>query len=407
MAGTRPRPPGAGSALLEHLHEACADGYPPRRHPEATDVKIAFVLTRAEPVGGAQVHVRDLAAAVLAAGHAPVVITSGGGPFVDDLRAFGVPVVLLDHLCAPIRPLTDLRALREMRTVLLDLRPDLLAAHSSKAGILARLAGRSLQIPAVFTAHGWAFTPGIQPVRAAIYRRIERFVGPLASRIITVSEFDRRLALEAGIAPADRVVTVHNGMPDIAPELRADPARTPPKLVMVARFEPQKDHATLLRALGGLRDLPWELDLIGDGPLRPAMHRLADSMGIASRVRFLGQTMGVARVLADAQLSVLVTNWEGFPLSILEAMRAGLPVVASAVGGIDESVREGETGYVVPRGGIDRLRERIGELLADPALRLRLGSAGRSHFEQRFTLGHTVTKTLAVYQDVLRSPNST
>jgi glycosyltransferase involved in cell wall biosynthesis len=82
-------------------------------------------------------------------------------------------------------------------------------------------------------------------------------------------------------------------------------------------------------------------------------------------------------------------------------MRAGLPVVASSVGGIDESVRDGETGYLVPRGGVEVLRDRIGRLLTDPALRVRLGANGRTRFEQHFTLGHTVNKTLAVYQDVL------
>jgi glycosyltransferase involved in cell wall biosynthesis len=109
----------------------------------------------------------------------------------------------------------------------------------------------------------------------------------------------------------------------------------------------------------------------------------------------------VDQILAQAQVSLLVTNWEGFPLSILEAMRAGLPVVASSVGGIGESVRDGETGYLVPRGGVELLRDRIERLLADSTLRLRLGASGRTRYEQHFTLGHAVAKTLRVYGDVL------
>lgn len=364
-------------------------------------MKIAYLITRADPIGGAQIHVRDLAAAVQRQGHSATVMTSGSGPWVDQLRAQNTPVVDLRHLSVPIDPARDFRALREIRAVLGELRPDLLAAHSSKAGTLGRLAARPLQIPVIFTVHGWAFTPGVPPWQAAVYRRIERFVGPLASRIITVSEFDRSLALDAAIAAEERVVTVHNGMPDVAPALRAAPGRTPVRLVMVARFGPQKDHPTLLRALAGLRSEPWELDLIGDGPLMAQMESLAATLGIGARVRFLGQRTDVAHILARAQVGLLVTNWEGFPRSILEAMRAGLPVVASSVGGVAESVRDGETGYLVPRKDVGILRERIGRLLASAELRVRLGTRARAVYEQQFTLAHCVAGTLAVYRDVL------
>ncbi len=364
-------------------------------------VRIAYIVTRADPLGGVQIHIRDLAAALQAQGHAPTVITSGSGPFLDQLRAQNTPAVVLPHLTVPISPLHDARALLEMRTVLRELRPDLIAAHSSKAGVLGRLAGRSLRIPVVFTAHGWSFTPGIPALQAAMYRRIERLVGPSATRIITVSEFDRQLALDARIAGRDRVVTVHNGIPDISPDLRADPGASPARLVMVARFGAQKDHPTLLHALAGIPDLPWELDLIGDGPLMDQVKSLAGTLGISDRVHFLGQRTDVEQVLARAQVNLLVSNWEGFPLSILEAMRAGLPVVASSVGGIDESVREGETGYLVPRGGVDELRDRVTTLLLSPALRSSLGAAGRTRYEQDFLLSHSVSKTLAVYQGAL------
>jgi glycosyltransferase involved in cell wall biosynthesis len=197
------------------------------------------------------------------------------------------------------------------------------------------------------------------------------------------------------------VVTVHNGMPDIPSRLRADPSRTPARLIMVARFGPQKDHPTLLRALAGLQDHPWELDLVGEGPLIQNMQAVAARLGIGSRIRFLGQRRDVEQLLAAAQISLLVSNWEGFPLSILEAMRAGLPVVASAVGGVAESVRDGETGYLVPRGDEECLRDRIRQLLLSPDLRVRMGISGRTRFEKDFTLEHFVSRTVAVYRNVL------
>jgi glycosyltransferase involved in cell wall biosynthesis len=190
-------------------------------------------------------------------------------------------------------------------------------------------------------------------------------------------------------------------MPDIPAGLQADPSRSPVKLIMIARFEAQKDHGTLLRALGGLRDHQWELDIVGDGPLRQDMEALASSLSIRERVHFLGQRTDVDHLLAKAQISVLASNWEGFPLSILEAMRAGLPIVASNVGGVAEAVEENQTGYVVPRGDVESFRARVADLLDSSALRSRLGAAGRRRYEEQFTLGRLVEKTLAVYGDVL------
>jgi glycosyltransferase involved in cell wall biosynthesis len=366
-------------------------------------LKIAYIVTRADPVGGAQIHVRDLAAAMQAQGHSVAVLTSGSGPFLDDLRTRGIPTHVLRHLTVPIRPWEDLRALRELRSLLTDFRPDLVAAHSAKAGVIGRMAARLLSIPVVVTTHGWSFTDGVPPLKAAVYRWIERLTGPFsADRTITVSEYDRQLALRAGILPPERVVTVHNGMPDIPPELRANPAGHPAKLVMVARFGAQKDHPTLLRALHGLRDRAWELTLVGEGPLLGEIRVMASSLGIGERVQFLGQRMDVVQILAQSHIALLVTNWEGFPLSILEAMRARLPVVASAVGGVSESVRDGESGFLVPPKEVGPLRERLGRLLDDPRLRVSLGERGRALYEEHFTLDQTVRKTLAVYAGVLR-----
>jgi glycosyltransferase involved in cell wall biosynthesis len=362
-------------------------------------LRIVYIVTRSEPIGGAQVHVRDLAHALLSRGHQPTVVTSGSGVYTERLRAAGVQTITLSNLGVPIHPLRDLRALGELRALLKTLRPDLVSTHSSKAGVLGRVAASSLGVPVIFTAHGWAFTPGVPSREAAIYRWIERLAAPFASRIITVSEFDRQLALARGVASKEKVVTIHNGVPDVGAELRADPARSPVRLVMIARFEPQKDHATLLHALAGLAQDPWSLDLVGDGPLLGEIEGLARRLGLAARVRFWGQRMDVAARLAEAQVALLITNWEGFPRSILEAMRAGLPVVASAVGGIAESVRDGETGFTIPPGDVDDLRGRLKQLLTDPDLRTRMGHSGRRRYERSFTLDHTVERTLAIYRE--------
>lgn len=364
-------------------------------------MNIAYIITRSDNIGGAHVHIRDTALAMRARGHDARVFVGGEGPFTEELTRRGVPFHALKHLIRPIRPQRDLRGILELCQAFTKWSPDLVSTHSSKAGLLGRAAARSLGIPALFTAHGWAFTEGVPERERQLYISAERLAAPLAQRIITVSEHDRQLALRHRVASAQKLRTVHNGMPLIEARLLADASRQPPRLISVARFEEQKDHRTMLHALARLRELPWTLDLVGDGPLLPEMQQLAAALGLSERIHFLGARKDVAELLSQAQLFLLVTNWEGFPRSILEAMRAGLPVVASDVGGVREAVQEGLTGQLVGRGDGDALTRTLSSLLADPQLRGTLGQAGRARFLAEFTFERMLEKTLQVYEEAL------
>lgn len=362
-------------------------------------MRIAQVITRSDPIGGASMHLRGLCLALRERGHEPVVLVGGEGEFTEQLRALDLPYVSLRHLVRPISPLHDAWAVPELFAALRRLRPDLVSSHSTKAGLVARAAARLAGLPSVFTAHGWSFTDGTGGGR--VYALAERLAARVTTRIITVSDHDRALALRRGIGPAERLVTIHNGMAD-APGARSDPGAAPPRIVMVGRMERQKDHATLLRALGDCGALPWELDLVGDGPLRPALETQAARLGLGGRVRFLGSRRDVPEVLARGQVFVLATNWEGLPLSVIEAMRAGLPVVATAVGGTGELVAEGRTGFLVPRGDAGAMGSRLRSLLADPAQRRELGAAGRARYEEAFTFERMFAATLAIYEEAVR-----
>jgi glycosyltransferase involved in cell wall biosynthesis len=190
-------------------------------------------------------------------------------------------------------------------------------------------------------------------------------------------------------------------MPDVDGSLRARPAAEPPTLVMVARFEAPKEHGALLRALSTCLDLPWQLDLVGDGPEMPHVRALVTTLGLGERVRLLGAIGDVASVLSRTQLFVLVTRWEGFPRSVLEAMRAGLPVVASAVGGVHEAIEHGETGLLVPPGDERALSDALRRLLTAPARRARMGELARARYEQRFTFEAMLRGTIAVYDELI------
>ena len=361
-------------------------------------MKIAYVITRCDSVGGAQIHVRDLALESVAQGHEIVVITGQSGEITGRLEAAGVRVRVCPGLLREINPLRDLRAVRELTRIMRDELPDVVSAHSSKAGLIGRLAANRAGIPALFTAHGWAFTPGVPLTRRIAYTLIERLVERFAARIICVSDFDRQLAIARGMSPA-RLVTIHNGMPDILPELRASPAAADPvRLIMVARFDRQKDHETLFRAMATLPDV--ELDLVGDGPGLEADRDLATRLGLSARVRFLGHRADVVPILARAQMFVLSSRWEGFPRSILEAMRAGLPVVASNVGGVEEAVIDGLTGFVVTPGDREEMAERLRDLVRSPKRRAEMGEAGRHRYERMFRFETMFAQTIALQKEV-------
>ncbi|MCR8641080.1 glycosyltransferase family 4 protein [Paenibacillus sp. N1-5-1-14] len=362
-------------------------------------MKIVQIITRSDNIGGAQMHVFDLSKSLMKMGHEVTVIVGGEGPFCELLQEHGIAYRSISHLVRSIRPAADGRAFIEIRRVLKQIQPDLIATHSSKAGWIGRMVGKTLGIPTVFTAHGWSFAEGVPSKQRRIYVIAEKLAAYLATRIVTVSEHDRTLALKHKVSSAKQLVAIHNGIPDI-PNLLANPKQNPPHMIMVARFEQQKDHRTLLEALSLVKDLNWKLDLVGEGPLKTEMVKLAQELKLDHQVRFLGECKDVPRMLTQAQIFLLISNWEGLPISILEAMRAGLPVVASDVGGVCETVEDQSNGFLIPRGNVNVLAERIRELIESPELRIRFGAEGRLKFENQFTSKHMNDKILSLYEAI-------
>jgi len=182
--------------------------------------------------------------------------------------------------------------------------------------------------------------------------------------------------------PAGSVLAVPNGVPAELP----DPApRLAPGTVIgsLGRLTDQKDYAALVRVLPRLDGVT--LALVGDGPERPALERLAAELGVADRLTITGWIDEARRSLPALDVFVLPSRWEGMPLVILEAMHAGVPVVATDVGSVAEAVADGETGFVVAPGDGDALADRLGRLVADPDLRRTLGDRGRAVAAERFS----------------------
>lgn len=362
-------------------------------------MKILIVITRADTVGGAQRHVKDLAHSLIASGNKVLIITGPKGLFTTTLEQFEIPWIECKTLHKEIKLIQDFKTVTFLKEIIKNFQPDIVATHSSKSGILGRLAAKFTNTPCTFTAHGWAFTEGVPEPSRTVYRLLEQLAGPWADRIICVSEYDRSLGIIAGI-PNNRLLTIYNGVEDVANELKATPnLSNPVKIVMVARFDKQKDHFTLIEAF---KDI-WgaELLLVGDGPNLEDIQILVNQLEMTNRVSFLGYRNDIANILSQAQIFTLISNWEGFPLVTLEAMRAGLPVVVSSVGGAAEAVVDGVTGYCVPRSDVGLLRECLKRLVSDPQLRQQMGISGQKRYEEEFTFKRMFEKTVNVYQAIL------
>ncbi|QDP99983.1 glycosyltransferase family 4 protein [Lysinibacillus fusiformis] len=355
-----------------------------------------------DKVGGAQKHVEELAVKLKQDAHEVTIVTGLYDASLWRLQEEKIDVISIPAMKRAIHLSKDLQALWQLRAALKIIKPDVIAAHSSKAGAIGRLVGSFLRIPTVFTAHSWSFTEGVPPKKKLMYRQLEKAVQPLTIKIITVSEYDRKLALTKGIAPAHKLMTIHNGIAQLADQHAPKyDSLDSPLIMMVARFEVPKRQDALLAALMELPEVPWRIQFIGDGSLRPDLEKYVTDKGFADRVTFLGNQSKVTELLAQAQLFVLLSDWEGLPIAIIEAMRAGLPIIATNVGGVSELITDNDNGFIIDREDKELLKQRLRQLLTDAALRQKMGDASERRFLRNFTFSPMYQKTLNVYEQAV------
>lgn len=357
--------------------------------------RIACLITNSE-TGGAQSHVADLLRALR--GQADVTLLAGGdGPLFDLARDLGIPAIRLAALDNALSPLKAVAALRELMRALREASPDILHTHSAKASALGRVAGKLLGIPVVYTVHGFAFKAAAPWKQRTVARMAEWLLAPLTSHVICVAEAERAMARKLPIR-ADRISVIPNGIADVAE--RAQPVDALRRVVTVMRLAPPKRPDVLIRAFAAAQLPDCELVVAGDGPQRASLERLAGQLA-PGRVRFAGSIDHIPALLASAQLFLLASDHEGFPISILEAMRAGLPVIASDLPGIREQLGDGRCGVLVadnePAAFADALRQAV----ADAPARAAAGAAGRLRWQQAYGVEPMVRATWTVYQQVL------
>lgn len=297
------------------------------------------------------------------------------------------------------------RGLREFVRILRMERPAVFHAHlpaplTGKYGLLGAAISR---VPAVIaTAHLLDDDPADWRERIN-----QRMVTACVDRYLAVSDgVARRMRVRAGV-PERKLRVVRNGValdrfrrpsdPRLRAALTGD--RDRPIVLTIARLDTQKGHAHLLAAAAEIPDALFLL--AGEGPERPRLEAQTRALGVTDRVRFLGHRDDVPELLALCDLFVLPSLYEGLPLSVLEAMAAGRPVVATAVGGTDEAVLHGETGLLVAPGAAPALRDAIRALLADPARAARMGEAGASRACREFSADRMIAQVTDVYEELL------
>jgi glycosyltransferase involved in cell wall biosynthesis len=354
--------------------------------PEDSGVKVVHIH-RIRGIGGSERHLLTLLPALAEQGIEPLFIGLDDPAWdaSDFYGALRVPAVRIPS-ARDLDPVLLARLVRASRA-------DVVHTHLVHAdvygGIAARLRGAKL----VSTKHN------DDPFRAGTFRYVERAVGHATDRVIAITEALRQFTIERVGLPAGKVETIHYGMDDLPEAWGENPPDDVPAdgrmLLAVSRLTAQKGIDVAIRALPLLAD-DTVLVVLGDGPERASLARLAEKLGVEHRVFLLGRVPDVAAWLRRATLFVHPARWEGFGLGVLEAMLAGLPVVASNVSSLPELVVDGETGILVQPDDPSALAIGIARALEQPEL----GAAGRDRAARAFSVTRMADRTAALYRSL-------
>ena len=348
-------------------------------------------------VGGSERHLLALLPALAARGLEVSFVglddvVNAPEPFYERLAEASIPFVRL-----PCTRDLDPALARRLVAVLAETEPDLVHTHLVHADVYGAVGAWRAKAALVSTKHN------DDPFRSGRFRHLERLLTRRADRVICITEALRRFNIEQVGLPPGKLEVVHYGL-DMPPDAWG-PSDLPPMpegarvLLGILRLVPQKGIDVALEALARLRPSHPDVHLVvlGEGPERSRLEQQAAELGLAEAVWFPGRTGDVAAWLARSELLVHPARWEGFGICLLEAMLAGVPVVAAAVSSVPEIVVDGETGLLVPRDDAAALAGALEALLDDPGRARELGEAGRARARALFSVARMTERTIAVY----------
>ena len=373
-------------------------------------------------MGGPALHVSYLSAGLRDRGYETTLVAGsvsrGEQSMAYVAEELGVPVVTIPHLHREISPLRDLLATARLARIMRSERPTILHTHTAKAGAVGRmaalLAGRARPPIIVHTFHGHVLRGYFGRFWTGVFRLLERMLAHITDALVAVSPEVRDELVALGVAPASKFRVIRLG---IALDTRIpadDAARAETRRVMgipdgrfvvgwIGRMTGVKRTDVLLRGFRALREdgVDAVLCMVGDGPDRESVEQLADELGIVRECLFTGYQEDVGPFFAAFDVFVLPSGNEGTPVTAIEALAAGCPVVATRVGGVPDVVTDGEDGFLVSPAAVDELAGRLGELARDPDLRARMGASGRERMRTRYSVDRLIDDTDRLYRELL------
>jgi glycosyltransferase involved in cell wall biosynthesis len=386
-------------------------------------VRVVRVIARLN-MGGPALHVAYLTAGLRERGYETTLVAGSLARGEDSMeyvtRELGIEVESLPALHREIALWRDALAVVRLAALIRRVRPQIVHTHTAKAGAVGRLAavlaGGARPPIVVHTFHGHVLRGYFDPVRSYGFRLLERQLAGLSTALVAVSPEVRDDLVRLGVAPPEKFTVVRVGIEledRVAPEAngRVETRRLmgiPPERFTVGwigRMTAVKRTDDVLLAFRALRERGVEatLCMVGDGPDRGEVERRAHDLGIMRDTLFLGYQEDVAPFYAAFDAMVLASGNEGTPVSAIEALAAGRPVVATRVGGVPDVVRDGEDGFLVETGAVDDIAEALGRLAADPSLRRRLGEAGRARVLPRYSVDRLIDDVDRLYRSLLSS----
>lgn len=374
-------------------------------------INILYIITKLE-LGGAQKHLLSLISLLEKSKYNVFLFTAKEGLLMNDaLSLSGLTLIRSKFLERPVNFIKDALAFGEICALIKKNNIDLVHTHGSKAGVVGRFAARCTGVKALLhTVHGWSFNDYQPFFLRQLFIGLERHCAGFSDRIIVVSEYDKKKGLTKRIGTSSKYCIIRYGVDQREFEnkdlgLRGELGIESNDLVvgMVACFKPQKSPLDFIEAARRVSKTnpKTRFLLVGDGILRKEIEARITKLGLSSNVMLIGWRRDIPRILSLIDIFVLSSLWEGVPISVLEAMAASKPVVATHTGGIEEVITDGVNGYLVPARDALRLSERITALLGDVSLREQIGQNARRSLKNRFGLEQMQKDTSALYEEIL------